>query len=259
MLIWRGDTGDVIGLLLTGNTFYFWEDMYAGLPDNPVTEPTPAGRIKPINGFGRVWGNFPDVRESLGWAIEEEVGYTLNLTRYTHPHPHGSVTDLIFNLPDGSRIAFMSDGTWRYLENTTTPDNENCICSLPHQTVMPAAYQAFENGFMLYWFETGSIWVMTNDGQAVHYPTESYGTLPNDPAPLSTIPPAGRYVPILGFGKVWGYYEAARDQLGWALGAETGYDTSFVRTVGANGVAFVVTLPDGAPIIITDDGFWSAG
>jgi hypothetical protein len=35
--------------------------------------------VKPINGFGRVWGNFPTVRDALGWGSSIELGYTLKI------------------------------------------------------------------------------------------------------------------------------------------------------------------------------------
>lgn len=49
----------------------------------------PEGLIQPERGFGKLWRENPEVREAIGWAVEEELGHT---TRYEY-HAGGTVTD----------------------------------------------------------------------------------------------------------------------------------------------------------------------
>lgn len=78
-------------------------DAYRSLPDNPVADPVPAGLVKPIRGFSRVWGNFPAVRQAIGWALQPEQGYTATVTT-TAGTPVYYGPRLQFTLPDGRTI-----------------------------------------------------------------------------------------------------------------------------------------------------------
>lgn len=100
-MIWRADTEEVLVFPYQANIVQRYPiGMYSGLPDNPVTDEPPQYSIKPINAFGRVWGNFPAARTALGWAGSIELGYTLKiapvgesycLTRIDHPQEHSDV------------------------------------------------------------------------------------------------------------------------------------------------------------------------
>ena len=77
--IWREDTGEVMVLATSTHQVYrFPEATYDYLPENPVLDQPPYGLVKPIRGFGRVWGNFPYIRSYLGWGTNSEFGYTAN-------------------------------------------------------------------------------------------------------------------------------------------------------------------------------------
>ncbi|MBZ0277679.1 MAG: zf-HC2 domain-containing protein, partial [Anaerolineae bacterium] len=84
-MVWRGDTGAVIVLVGDGRVLNYPESSYIGYPDNPVTDSPPVGRVKPISGFGRVWGNVETVRNLLGWGLETEQGYSMTLQYTTDP------------------------------------------------------------------------------------------------------------------------------------------------------------------------------
>ncbi|MBN1966717.1 MAG: hypothetical protein JW910_18840 [Anaerolineae bacterium] len=251
-MIWREDTGEIWALLREGcSAAWFAEGGYAGLPDNPVTDATPPDRVRPVSGFGRVWGNFASIRYRLGWALAPEAGYTATIgpTLYSA----GGFAQHTVNLPDGTLLVIREDGTWGYA-GVPRP-----IASLPATSQFGAALQRFEGGLMLYWSETGSIWALTGDGRAQLFDSSTYGVLPDNPI---TAAPPGRVVPILGFGKVWGHYSDTRAALGWALGREVGYLMRFERHVspgGAGGTAvqFVVNLDDGRVITIRDNGTWA--
>jgi hypothetical protein len=92
-------------------------------------------------------------------------------------------------------------------------------CPLTAQTV-PAAFQPFEGGMMVWRGDTAAIYVLYNDGRIAQYP-DSWGE--GQPNPVTDLPPAGRTIPERGFGKVWQMYPDVRSGLGWALAAETGY------------------------------------
>lgn len=266
-MVWEGDTGDIHVLYANGNRAYYWEDLYAAWPDNPISENPPMGRVKPVNGFGRVWGNLPEVRQQLGWATTSEHAYTVVMTRYEHPRTAGPVTDAEFVFPDGQLVKLYNNGTWQFVSVSGTPTSiaatsqlptpkpdSQCICSLPQTFTMRAAIQPFEHGYMLYWSETGSIWVLSNDGKARLFNSKDYGSIANDP--VKDTPPTGFFRPILGFGKVWGYFAEVRQILGWATAEEQTYTMRFERILSGNRINFVVTAPDHQHIVITDRDTW---
>ena len=43
----------------------------------------PEGRLQPIRGFGKLWRENPEVRQTIGWALQIEQGHT---TRYEYHH-----------------------------------------------------------------------------------------------------------------------------------------------------------------------------
>ena len=86
-----------------------------------------------------------------------------------------------------------------------------------------AAEQPFEGGVMI-WFEaTESIYVFYQDQLWQRFDdTWSEDLLVSD---LAIIPPAERFQPIRGFGKLWREHPNVREQLGWALGPELAFDS----------------------------------
>jgi hypothetical protein len=114
-MLWRGDSGEVWVLEKTGRARRYSESVYGLLPDNPITDEAPSGYSKPILGFGRVWGNFEEVRETLGWALGGEQGYTMTVQFTQAP----IITSYFYmTLPDAQVIRIMSSGMWTF----ETPD-----------------------------------------------------------------------------------------------------------------------------------------
>jgi len=83
MMIWVESLRQIYvfsGDLAGGATLDVYPDPYQ--PDMPRRDPSitpPAGKFQPELGFGAVWrgvGDIPPARERLGWALEEEFGYT---------------------------------------------------------------------------------------------------------------------------------------------------------------------------------------
>ena len=246
-MLWRGDTGDIWVLNNNGTTRYFSESDYSALPDNPVEALPPDDKSKPIRGFGRVWGNNPDIQETLGWALRSEVGY---LVRWENVSLIGNgAIGFLVNFPDGQHVLLRDNNTWHF-HNTSTP-------AAP-QRIITVAYQPFEGGIMLYMGDTGRIWILNNSGDAQSYESHDYGGLPHDP--YQVVPPAGLFKPILGFGQVWGYFSAVRYRLGWASIPELTYQTPFELVIeqpaNASVVSFIIALPDGHQVQIYHEGRW---
>jgi hypothetical protein len=248
-MVWRSDTG---GIWVFGNNgwlaTYYPEASYKNLPDNPITDPTPAGLTRPVSGFGRVWGNFADVRQALGWAVAAEIGYEAWFEAYGYSP--GGLTQTRVTLPVRLSLLIRSDGTWGY------PGQVRPVASLRSGTTMPITWQAFETGYLMYWPETGSIWALyLPSGQTQYFDSTAYGALTDNP--VTDIPPAGRLKPLFGFGKVWGHFPSVRARLGWAINHETGYTTRFERLAPVSGAAYLsVQDPTGRTVILRDNGTW---
>ena len=241
-MVWREDSGEILAFTRWPNIVYrFSEASYASMPDNPVQEEPPSGLVKPIRGFGRVWGNFPYVRSRLGWGMISELGYTATASIALGYPNWEQIT-----LPDGLPVSFLPNNSWSQT-------------ALPQPTVPPPAYQVttgafqrFEGGIMLYAANSGTIWVLTDSGTAHTFRTQDYGYLPENP--VWETPPGGYMRPILGFGKVWGNFPNIRNDLGWAVAYEDGYQMWLNHN--ANFSQAAIQLPDGQWVDIATSGSW---
>ncbi|MEZ4669195.1 MAG: LysM peptidoglycan-binding domain-containing protein [Anaerolineae bacterium] len=223
-----------------GTVSVFPPSTLGSLPDNPVFDQPPAGRIRPVFGFGKVWGNFPQVRQGLGWAISSEQGYLMRV------YPPGSTT-YQFSLPDGRTIYNNANSNWSTSSGFPIPVTP--VPTLPPTPVGPvvtttwSAYQPYENGFMVWENNTGNVVAFYNNGSYSVYRALQYGRLPDNPVPDAT--PPGRVRPAFGFGKVWGNYSEVRFGLGWATTPEQGYTATF-RSSAVGGLSQTCFyLPDG--------------
>lgn len=106
-----------------------------------------------------------------------------------------------------------------------------------------AAEQAFEGGVMI-WLETAdSIYVLFEDQSWQRFDDNWTEDQPeSDP---SFTPPEGLYQPIRGFGKVWRENLRVRQELGWAVGVELGFESQLQEEQTAPGteqVTFIRTF-----------------
>jgi hypothetical protein len=81
-MFWREQDGSIFVIsnraIQQGNTTDTWwrlSDVYQEGDVLPEDVQPPEGLIKPERGFGTVWHNNGFVREALGWATSEEIGY----------------------------------------------------------------------------------------------------------------------------------------------------------------------------------------
>jgi len=127
-------------------------------------------------------------------------------------------TDLPVN--DGSLTPASQPCSYDYFFE---PSPDVCPSSAPQYSA--AAEQPFERGFMI-WLETANeIIVFDWDGRWQRFEdTFVEGQQENDP---DLVAPAGLYQPVRGFGKVWRENAQVKEQLGWALGRELGYESAF--------------------------------
>lgn len=134
------------------------------------------------------------------------------------------------------------------------------LCPITEPVVSVAAEQPFENGVMIWLEATDSIYVFTKDQRWRRFDdTWSEEQAESDP---TIIPPDGRYQPIRGFGKIWRTNPVVRDQLGWAVGVELGFESKIqdqVTPSGGDKVTFLLTY-NGQVFALTargdDEGDW---
>lgn len=102
------------------------------------------------------------------------------------------------------------------------PAPDSCPAGVPIASA--AAEQPFEGGVMIWLEESDSVIVFFEDGRWQRFEdTWSEDQPESDP---SLAPPAERFQPIRGFGKVWRERTPVREALGWALGVELAYEAT---------------------------------
>lgn len=165
-------------------------------------------------------------------------------TRSAEPTP----TFAVKNIPTNPPVAIRPIETADSIRPAPTPAlvtrlQRGATSTLPECPPLPApaevktqaAVQHFEHGVMFWLQDRDEIWTL------VASPLEHqfyWRILPNAwsegrPESDPTLqPPAGRYQPVRGFGYAWrlggGSYGPQRADLGWAIDAEIGFDTTLI-------------------------------
>lgn len=232
LMVWRADNSTIYVLGGDGLAASYPASAYNTLPDNPVAR-VPAEYVRPIFGFGKLWGNNMQIRNRLGYAVLPEIGFTTSIQVI-------NATVLITEL-DGSTLQILPDGTWQragvfaaaplpclYPLFFGEPSDDVC----PSQPqVSSAAFQRFERGFMIWLAQDGDVWVFLDSspalggtGRWLHFAESTYAAVV-DPSPVQ--PPPHRLQPQGAFGRVWsslrGWADSLRSELGWALTPEASY------------------------------------
>jgi len=120
-------------------------------------------------------------------------------------------------------------------------------CAQSAAISITTATQDFEGGRMIYISQfadvpTKMIYALYSGGTYQRFPdTWTEGV---DPENLSGIeaPPAGRFAPRRGFGKVWAANPTVRAGLRWALGSEQGATGSMIQRFERGEMVFIVSL-----------------
>jgi len=108
-MFWRQGRDDAFVLFNAGSKMVISADVYnEGEPDDACPELglAPAGYFKPLRGFNRQWCRNPEVREQLGWALANEVGYETVWQSFEHAD--------VVKSNDGHIFVLSHDGSWSY-------------------------------------------------------------------------------------------------------------------------------------------------
>jgi LysM repeat protein len=223
-MIWVARSGEITVYYNNGTVQNFFASSYASLPDNPGPNPAPAGFVRPIFALGKVWGNYANVWQSVGWGTTAEQGYTMRIFSQ-----RGAFQ---FTLPDGRTVYVTGragNQTWSFSSSlpTVLPPVPTAPppTAGPSQTITSAAYQPYEGGFMIWEANTGNVVAFYNNGLYGLYPASRYSGLPDNPVLDPT--PIGRVRPAFALGKVWGNFSEVRTQLGWAVASESSFTATF--------------------------------
>lgn len=117
-MLWRSDTSDIwvyeeIGEAVKSRNRLTIHPVsrYGSLAVSNIL--APAGLLQPVMGFGKVWSNLNNYRQTLGWATQSEMAYTLQFR---------SVGSEVyeFSLPDGAVITRYGDGFWSNVPQRNT-------------------------------------------------------------------------------------------------------------------------------------------
>lgn len=115
LLFWRADQGSITMLADTGLAVTFRNSEYARLPDNPVRETPPPGFLRPVFGFGKVWGNNPWVRAQLGWAVGSETAFLMRTI---------TIDGVLYHELDDGRVIAISNNNWRTIDQFPVSDDQ---------------------------------------------------------------------------------------------------------------------------------------
>jgi hypothetical protein len=205
----------------------------------------------------------PGAAVTLTWDVQGADSVSI-----TQTVPNVTATPVVVEAqsPKGTAEVFLPDyAAYSVIYTLTTPDGQTSAqasvavhcpytyffgagegCPSGEAFDVGAVYQEFENGYMLWRSDTNDIYVLFDDGSARYFVEANYANLP-DPA-LDEMPPLDRQSPSEGFGKVWANAAGIRDQLGWALDDEIGYNAAIQGVALTRdprpSVSFYMTLPD---------------
>ncbi len=124
-------------------------------------------------------------------------------------------------------------------------------CPTTQKNVL-AAFQAFENGYMLWRDDTDVIYVLYNQDGEFEWYTDTWTD--GEPVNIGETPPPGRTAPTRGFAKLWVNEPGMRESLGWALSTETGYTALWETYAGGD---TYVRLPDGRALRLNETVGWA--
>jgi hypothetical protein len=136
------------------------------------------------------------------------------------------------------------------------PESEACPLTEPMD--VPAAFQPFEGGYMIWRGDTREIYVLNTTAQprlGRYRDTWTEG----DVGDIGASPPSGFYQPVRGFGKVWSENPAVRQSLGWATAPEQSY-TARIQESGAYRYARTYfTWPSDERVLYIVENTWGFG
>lgn len=116
-MLWRSDRNTIIVLYNDGTYARFQDTFTEGeeidYPDAVADVELSDENALPIRGFGKVWAQNQTVRDGLGFAIGEELGYTMQGQDVAAGDLDRDFSTAYITLPDSSVVELATDGTWR--------------------------------------------------------------------------------------------------------------------------------------------------
>lgn len=129
------------------------------------------------------------------------------------------------------------------------PTSESLTCPENNVTSVQAAFQSFQNGYMIWRADTSDIYVLYNSGLVNRYKDSWQGEI----LYFDQEAPEGMYRPDRGFGKVWIENPQVRAGLGWSTNFEAGYTMRYQRSGDVKYARLYMDMPDGSVIYLVEN------
>lgn len=108
-------------------------------------------------------------------------------------------------------------------QESLLPASELYPCPQDPPLTVFGAWQPFQGGIMMWFFDRREIWVLLNEGKRVLILPDTYTE--GDPE-LDDTAPDGYFVPIRGFGQAWDRLGRAEGIMGWGITDSIGFDSA---------------------------------
>jgi hypothetical protein len=130
------------------------------------------------------------------------------------------------------------------------------ICPSAASANANAVFQQFENGFMVWEEQTGTIYALNNLGTGIAISSTVYMTYPNVTATSSGTPSVSMNA---RFARIWNSSETIRNRLGNPALKETQYlaEIQSAPFGGADGQRVFISLPNGSVLDYQTSGAWN--
>lgn len=120
-MFWLQPTNQIWVMINSGDGLGIWriyQDTFVeGEAEFDPTIRPPEGLLQPERGFGKLWRSNPEVRESLGWALEPELGHVSN---YEYEPEGEMVEDEFVSAPGYHLLSSFYGDTFRFNEVNST-------------------------------------------------------------------------------------------------------------------------------------------
>lgn len=186
-------------------------------PDSPVA--TPATESTPAPAATVVLPTPTTAAESPGQSLPESTALPSSTVAVpTTPTPAVSAEPLPLTAPNG---LFVPQGLWGSTwEGDAALQRALGYARTEEPGALPAAYQFFERGVMLWRSDDGMIYALLNNGTwSAHEDTFVEGEPERDP---NIFTPGSTLQPERGFGKLWRGDAALKEAIGWGTAEEQG-------------------------------------